>query len=175
MSSALALVCGVQGDAAEDDHGVSVGHVDDEVGVVGAEAPLERCCGVRQAAELQQLAGPVGLEQLQRPRLARLMGGTDPLGDRGQRLVEAVHHGQDLAAEITGQPPPGILADAAPLRRAASVRASAVSKWPRVYCNMASASSMVNRAALSWVAPTASLASSTCCWAWSGRTATTRL
>ena len=107
----LPLVRGVQGDTAEDDHAVGVEHAEDEVGVVGAEAPFERGGGVGQVPELQQLAGPAGLEQLQRPALAALLGGTDALGGRGQRLAEAVHDGQDPAAEGTGLPLPGVLAD----------------------------------------------------------------
>ena len=52
----LPLVGGVQGDAAEDDDGVGVVHAPDEVGVVGAEASLERGSGIRQVPELQELA-----------------------------------------------------------------------------------------------------------------------
>ena len=47
---------------------------------------------------------------VQRPGLAGLLRGTDALGGRRERLVVAVHDGQDLAAEMAGQPLPGILA-----------------------------------------------------------------
>ena len=123
----------MQGDPAEDDYAVGVEHAEDEVGVVGAEAPLERGGGVGQVPELQELAGPAGLEQLQCPALSALLGGTDAFGGCGQRLVEAVHDGQDPAAEGTGLPLPGVLAGLGALRNAASARASAVSKLPLMY------------------------------------------
>jgi hypothetical protein len=107
----LPLIRGVQGDPAQDDDGVRFQHAGHQVRVVGAEPSLERGGGVRQLPQLQQLAGPVGLEQLQRPALAGLLGGADPFGGRRQRLVEAVGDGQDPAAEIPGQPQPGIAAD----------------------------------------------------------------
>ena len=107
----LPLIAGVQGDPAEDDNGVGVEHAEDEVGVVGAEASFERGGGVSQVPDPQQLAAPVVLEQVQRPALTCLLGGTDAFGRRGQRLVAAVHDGQDSAAKVPGQPQPVILAE----------------------------------------------------------------
>ena len=61
------------------------------------------------------------------------------------------------------------------LRKAASTRASAVSKWPQVYWNADSATSRLKRAALSRVSSTARSASLSSCCACPGRPATTRL
>ena len=40
-----------------------------------------------------------------------LLGRTDTLGNRGLRLAEPVHDGQDPAAEGAGLPTPGVLSD----------------------------------------------------------------
>ena len=56
----------------------------------------------------------------------------DALGGRHECLVVAVHHGQDLAAQMAGKPLPESSPASALARSDASTWASAVSKRPRM-------------------------------------------
>ena len=86
----LALVTGMQRDAAERHDAGRLETGNNEVGVVGIKASLQRCGGVVELAKLEQKATTPDLKRVQCPALAGLLRRSDAVCGGGERLVEAV-------------------------------------------------------------------------------------
>ena len=116
------LVSGVDCDPAERDDARRIQRAGHRHAARGVEAALERGPGVGQAPRLEQLPPAPGLEEVEHERLPLPVRGGDSRRDQLERLLEAVEHGEQLAAPLPRDPLPGFLSGAEPVAHRLLVR-----------------------------------------------------